>query len=262
MRKTFVIVSVSERWENLNALVKNIRSFRKFDDFDICCCFQDWQGTRGKLDCGDQFAVLLVEPERMGCSGARIHLLKHLAYDVYVNLDDDMTLLDLTDYSAAITKAMEKDTGFVLTNWRKSEKLIEAARPKMANTFVKQILIYQGGGMVYGEKIAKLIRQLPVEKTMFDDVWPMTAYVNGYVNFRFLGSLALHYICSTGGMRSFMRETNPKHSTTGLIDYKPGKRPGEFLIPLDKDILPLAHEMHARNREKRRARGPIMGIKL
>ena len=243
-----MIVSVSDRVEELNNLVESIMKYRKFDGYDLCLCYQDYLGNEDKIKYRERYAKILIEPQKMGCNGARIHLLRNIKYDFYINLDDDMELVDQTDYVAAIKKAAERGTGFVLTNWARSRKILEAKIPKMSDTFVKQTMVYQGGGMVYSERVAKIIRKLPVEKTMFDDIWCISTYINGLDNYRYLGSLALHFICSTGGMRLFMREENPKLAAEEYINYRKGKRPGEWLIPLDSDINDWAKFLHEKRK--------------
>lgn len=246
---TFVIVSVSDRVEELNNLVESIMKYRRFDKYDICLCYQDYLNNADKIKHKDRYAFIDIEPEKMGCNGARVHLLRQIHYNFYINLDDDMELVDQTSYENAITKASEPGTGFVLTNWARSRKLLEAKIPKMVDKFIPQIMVYQGGGMVYSERVANLIRKLPVEKTMFDDIWCITTYVNGLTNYRYQGSLALHFICSTGGMRLFMREEKPKLAAMEYINYHKGKREGEWLIPLDKDVNDWARYLHRKNKE-------------
>ena len=243
MRITFVIVSVSDRVEQLNNLLRTIMKFKKFDSYDICLCFQDYLKNADKIEYKDRYAFIDIVPEKLGCNGARIRLLQQINYDIYINLDDDMELTEFTDYSASIRKALEPGTGFVLTNWARNEKLLQKKIPNMKDKFVAQVMVYQGGGMVYAEKIAKLIRRLPVEKTMFDDIWCITSYINGYMNYRYLGSLALHFVCGTGGMRLFMKEENPKLACEDYINYRHGKN--EWLIPDDSDINDYAKYLHA-----------------
>ena len=251
---SFVIVSVSDRVEQLNELIESIMQFPKYDNYDISLCYQDYLGNADQIKYKDRYANLFICPEKMGCNGARVYLLQRIHYDAYINLDDDMRLVEQTDYIRSIQKALEDDTGFVLTNWARSEALLAEKIPKMQDKFIPQVMVYQGGGMVYSEKIARLIRKLPVEKTMFDDIWCITPYVNGYTNYRYLGSLALHFICSTGGMRLFMREENPKLACPQYINYRKGKRENEWLIPLDSDINDYAKRLHKEAVERRKAK--------
>ena len=249
MKKTFVIVSVSDRVNELNALVESIMAFSKFDEYDLCLCYQDYLKNADQIMHKERYAMILTMPERMGCNGARIHLLKYISYDIYINLDDDMRLVQWTDYNRACQKAMNADVGFVLTNWARSEKILRQKIPKMQDKFIPQIMVYQGGGMVYSNRVADLVRALPVEKTMFDDIWCITTYINGMMNYRYLGSLALHYTCQTGGMQSFMREERPKLACPEFINYRKGKR-DEWLIPMDSDVNDFARFLHEENRER------------
>lgn len=248
---TFVIVSVSDRVNELNSLIESIMRFGKFDDYDINLCFQDYLGNADKIMYRERYANIFIVPEKMGCNGARIYLLRQIEgkYDFYINLDDDMELVEQTNYENAIRKAAEPGTGFVLTNWARSRNILATKIPKMCDKFIPQIMVYQGGGMVYSEKIARLIRALPIEKTMFDDIWCITSYINGYTNYRYQGSLALHFICSSGGMRLFMREENPKLGCEEYVNYRKGKHEGEWHIPLDGDVNKFARFLHERNKK-------------
>lgn len=253
MRKTFVIISVSDRVNELNALMESIIALPQFDSYDACLHYQDYLGNAGEIKHKERYKHIIITPQKMGCNGARVYLLQRISncgYDVYINLDDDMLLVPQTNYDKAIQKALCADVGFVLTNWARSEKLLKEKIPKMQERYIPQTMVYQGGGMIYSEKIAELIRQLPVEKTMFDDVWPITAYVNGYTNYRYLGSLALHFVCRSGGMRLFMQEECPKLACPEYINYRKGKRPNEWLIPMDSDISEFAHFLHMENLKK------------
>jgi hypothetical protein len=249
MKKTFVIVSVSDRVNELNRLIESIMNFSRFNEYDINLLFQDDFKNADQIWYKNRYANIFIEPEKMGCNGARVSLLKRIKYDIYINLDDDILLTPWTNYDLAIEKALQPSTGFVLTNWARTEKLLMAKVPNMKNAFVKQIMVYQGGGMVYSDKIAELIRKnVPIKKTVFDDIWPITAYVNGYTNYRFLGSLAIHRICTKGGMHNFMRaNSNLELSAADYINYTAGKKEGTWLIPMDNAVNSKAHELHKLN---------------
>lgn len=247
MKISFVIVSVSDRVEQLNGLIESIMNQDKFKDYEISLCYQDYLGNQDKIKYRNRYSNIFIVPQKLGCNGARIFLLQKINYDIYINLDDDMLLVNETNYDRAIKKALKNSTGFVLTNWARSEKILENKKPKMCDKFVKQIMIYQGGGMVYSNKIAELIRKLPIEKTRFDDIWCLTAYINGYTNYRYLGSLALHFVCSKGGMRLFMDEEKPKLACENYINYRISKKVGRIHIPLDSDLKEVAHKLHKDN---------------
>ena len=254
MKGTFVIVSVSDRVHQLNILLESIISSASFKELDICLCYQDYLGNQELIKYRSHYATLLIEPKRMGCDGARIHLLNNIQYDYYINLDDDMELIAATNYEQSIKKAFEPGTGFVLTNWARNHATAEVKARKMRKEFVKQILVYQGGGMVYADKIAALIRMLPIKKTTFDNAWALTAYLHGYTNYRYLGSVAVHKICGQGGMKSFMMEESTELTYEEYINYRYGKRrtgtAWDICIPLDGDIKQNAHDKHIMNKKK------------
>lgn len=255
MKKTFVIVSVSDRVDALNRLVDTIMAYERFNSFDICLMFQDVSGVAGKIRNRARYKKIIVESELLGCHGARVLLLRAIkddGYSAYVNLDDDMELCEHTNYDPAIQKCLERGTGFVMTNWARTPELLLKKLP-VRNSFLPQIMLYNGGGMAYSEKVARLIRQLEPVKTAFDCAWPITTYVNGLMNYRYLGSLAVHRVCTTGGMNVFMKNT-PLHVMCGeWLEFLPTKKQdGSCLsvhIPLDKNVKQAAKEKHREMRK-------------
>ncbi len=248
MIKTFIIVSVSDRVQELNALVDSIIALG-FDDYRIALYLQDPEGRAGEIRNRERYSQIIVVPEKEGCHAARVHLLRKVKSDIYINLDDDMLLTKYTRYDGAIAKALERGTGFVLTNWARTEKLLLAKVPKMREAFIPQIMCYQGGGMVYADKIAEIVRRLPAEKFRYDDLWPLSAYINGYTNYAYKGSLAIHMICTKGGMRTFMADENPPYACAQYINYRKIKN-GVFAIGLDSDVNAYARELHKKNLKK------------
>ena len=191
----------------------------------------------------------------LGCHGARVILLRHIVdYDIYINLDDDMLLTEFTSYKESIKKSLEKQTGFVLTNWAKTESLMLKKVPKMKDKFVSQALVYQGGGMVYSEKIAQVMRKLKPIKSTFDTEWSLTSYLLGYTNYRYLGSLAIHMVCGVGGMNEFMKNNPAVKTLEPYVNYRKAKKQNgtgmDLLIPLDSDLTQLAKDTHKQNRFK------------
>ncbi len=251
-RKAFVIVTVSSRVDSLNRLLETIEQHVwDYDDWDICVYMQDNLNVADRIDT-NRVTKLFVTDKLVGCNAARIALLKRIQYDIYCNLDDDIELTEYTHYDEVIRKCLEYDTGFVLTNWARTEKLLNEKVPNMSDTFVKQAMIYQGGGMMYRDEIASLVRRLPETSTVFDEGWPLTAYINGYTNYRYLGSLAIHRVCTKGGMNEWYKSVDysklpnlfPKY-----INYEQSER-GEWHIPLDRNLTPLAKQMHKANAAK------------
>ena len=255
MKKTFVIISISDRVKELNDLINSIKQFRKFDDYDINLLFQDNKDNLHLIENKDRYSNIIVKKELLGCHGARVILLRHIVdYDIYINLDDDMLLTEFTSYKESIKKSLEKQTGFVLTNWAKTESLMLKKVPKMKDKFVSQALVYQGGGMVYSEKIAQVMRKLKPIKSTFDTEWSLTSYLLGYTNYRYLGSLAIHMVCGVGGMNEFMKNNPAVKTLEPYVNYRKAKKQNgtgmDLLIPLDSDLTQLAKDTHKQNRFK------------
>lgn len=248
MRKLFIIVSVSDRVEQLNNLVDSIIE-NKFDDYGIALYLQDPENRAGEIRNGWRYSYIFTTDKKEGCHAARVHLLRRVKADVYINLDDDMLLTRYTRYDGAIAKAFERGTGFVLTNWARTEKQMLDKVPKMREKFIPQIMCYQGGGMVYTDKIAELMRGLPAEPFRYDDLWSLTSYINGYTNYAYKGSLAIHMVCTKGGMKTWMAEAEPPYACARFINYRKIKN-GVYAIGLDSDVNEYARELHKKNLKK------------
>jgi hypothetical protein len=255
VKTTFVIITVSERVADLNKLLDSIVTQPRFDAIDINILYQGVAEGVPLIRRRDRITNLFVYPDRLGCHGARVELLNRIRYEAYINLDDDMELTEHTFYARALAKAAEPSTGFVLTNWARTRKLMDAKVPKMKDVFVKQALVYQGGGMAYTDEVADLMRALPSIPLTFDTVWPLTAYVNGFTNYRYLGSLAVHHVCTRGGMNTFMASNPPQTLMDDYVTYRRGKRCTgtgmDLLIPMDSDLTPKAREAHRQARVQR-----------
>lgn len=259
MTKTFIIVSVSDRVAQLNALLYSIRSQRQFDGFEVCVLYQDYLHNHNKID-RHMIDHLYVFANRLGCNCARILLLRKLHsegydYDIYCNLDDDMTLMPKTNYDAPIKKLMnDPECGFILTNWARTEALYEKKVAVMEDKFVPQVFVYQGGGMLYRHDVANHMRKLPLKETVFDEGWALTAYLYGYKNYRYLGSVAVHAICTKGGMAQWYKDVD--YSKLSLlydnyINYRKTKDGVRYHIPMDSDLTEAARMQHQAFNQKR-----------
>lgn len=179
----------------------------------------EWQ-RRLELPEGVKVGHLMWSEFGKGCHWARVELLCHAPrYSTYVNVDDDVELTEHTHWEPAIAKAQRPGVGFVLTNWARTPALMLKKVPKMEDKFLPQVMVYQGGGMAYTDAVAELMRQLPQVHARYDDLWPLTAYLAGYRNFRYMGSLAVHRIMVKGGMNAYMRATPRVLLAGDWIDY-------------------------------------------
>jgi hypothetical protein len=258
MKVTFVIISVSDRVDQLNLLIQSIRRYSKFDSYDLSILFQDYMGNSDQISKTYGIDNMFIYPERLGCHGARIELLRRIKgkdYDYFINLDDDMEVTEQTNYQPCIEKCKDPRTGFILTNWARNRKLHDQKIPKMKEVFLKQIMVYNGGGQVYGKALASIMASMEIVKATFDNAWALTAYLQGYQNYAYKGSLAIHRICTSGGMRSFMENEEHELTYENLINYKTVKNPRgkgrDICIPMDSDLKPIVRLIHKQNRIKK-----------
>ena len=197
----------------------------------------------------------MFSPDGLGCHAARVLALREIAGEgSYINVDDDVYLLPQTNWKPAITKAAQPGVGFVLTNWVRHPNLLEKRIPLMEDTFVAQAMVYQGGGMAYGEDVATLMRGLDPVPARYDDIWPLTAYLAGYRNYRYLGSQAVHTIMGKGGMNAYMHAEPRPLLCQRWINYRhlPGQPVGrDYSIPMDSDLKPSAKAAHKQARADR-----------
>lgn len=244
-----VMVTVSNRVHELNGFLASMAEHEP--GRDVFIHIQDTDNRAGEIEVPAEIKHhLLVTPKPLGCHAARVVALKEmkgLGYDTYVNVDDDVQLIEQTNWQPAIDKAQQDGVGFVLTNWVRHPNLLAAAIERMEDKFYRQIMVYQGGGMAYGEDVAELMRDLPVVDARYDDIWPLTAYLEGYRSFRYQGSLAVHRIMTKGGMNTYMRSEPRELLCWDWIDYKflPGQPVGsDYSIPMDADLRPNAKQRH------------------
>lgn len=254
MSTAVVMVTVSERVEALNRF---LRSLAQHEPGRQVLLHMQGDNRLDEIEwpSASMSAFTMHSPERMGCHAARVRLLQDApVFDNYVNVDDDVVLTEHTHWQPAIEKAREPGVGFVLTNWVKAESMLPKAVKIMADEFLPQVFVYQGGGMAYTEEVARLMRQLSPVPARYDDIWPLTTYLNGYRNYRYRGSLAIHKIMGRGGMQAYMRAEPRPLLCWDWVDYKliVGAKVGsDYHIPVDKDLRPAARAQHAAARAER-----------
>lgn len=253
---TFIIASVETRVDELNGLVDSIIADHRLDNVDINLFLQDKVGgAYEKIKNKDRYAHIFCCNEWIGVHNARIRLLRQVydEYDVFINMDDDMLVGAKTDYSRAIELCQREDVGFVITAWARYEKALEKAQP--SNKLRKQICCYQGGGMLYSKKIAKLIMDFGEFKTGHD-MWSLLAYVKGYDNYYDYSSYTLHKVCHSGGLSVWHgMMDNSDLMLSNYVNLRKPKNPKgnghDILIPLDSDVNQVARMEHKLNRQKR-----------
>jgi hypothetical protein len=257
MGTAVVMVTVASRVQMLNGFLATLAEFEPGRDV-LIHVQGDYAAWREQLVMprGLEWAVMS-SPEPLGCHAARVMLLQQdmaQGFDHYVNVDDDVYLLPQTHWQPAIDKTNEPGVGFVLTNWVRHPNMLAKRIETMEDKFYKQVMVYQGGGMAYTDEVADLMRALPTVHARYDDLWPLTVYLNGYQSYRYQGSLAVHTIMGKGGMNTYMRSEPRPLLCWEWINYKPlyGQPVGsDYSIPMDRELRPNAKAAHKAARARR-----------
>ena len=255
MRKTFIIASTGDRVDGLSSLIISLTPFlNEWKLFVICQCYSEEDAmTVKKLVRGNGKVVFL--SEMIGPHSAKMIALNNAESDVWCSLDDDMVALPETDYNKiADILAERKDIGFISGNWARTAK--QASTKAIDNALIKQKLVYTGGGLLFRDDVAEIIRNIPNEKYLFDDcLWSMYAYINGYDNYRYTGSIAIHKICTVGGRKTWLKKQRNGRvlPPSEYLVARPCNDLDGYYICIDSDLTETAKQLHDKNRELRSA---------
>jgi len=258
MKKSFLICSLVGRMEDVLALIS---SLEKYHDWYLYLVLQKYPA--------DEIQIINMHCQKV--FPARSHILKtdmmtgpHLARcialdlaksDVWCILDDDMLAVDgFTNYDLMADIVFKnKHIGLLSSNWRKTQGMLN--KVKLQDSLIKQPIVYTGGGMMLRQDVANIIRNIPRTQYLFDNpLWSIYAYVNGFENYRWLGSAAIHRICAKGGRRKWIAEsdTSKKLPPKEWIRTRKGKSKqgfDEYLICDSNDVTDEAKRLHEINKK-------------
>lgn len=250
LKKTFIIATTGDRAESLFRLLDSLLPWF-MRGWEAVVVAQKY--SKDAIAEIWKYPGVRVEPFNtlIGAHSAKVWALTVAKSDIWCSLDDDMEAIPgLTDFDKmAELICYNPSYGFISGNWAKTEK---QARAKGAGGgLVKQKLVYTGGGLVFCDDVAEIIRGIPNEQYYFDDcLWAVCAYIHGYDNYRFRGSILVHRICTGGGRKTWKKENKatkvfpPKE----LLTVRYGKKLP--LICMDKDVTEYADELHRKEATK------------
>lgn len=179
---------------------------------------------------------VVVYENEIGPSLARRRMLAENESDVWCVVDDDMVLTEGTRWGPAAAKCLEEGVGLVSCNWVRSRKSTKKSR----DIFVKQPIVFTGGGMIFCNRVKSIILDEPATPWRYDNpAWSVACYLRGLENFRFLGSVCVHRICSAGGRKTYVDSLDTVAPDGRWFNYRPGH------IPLSSDLTKQAREHHA-----------------
>lgn len=196
-------------------------------------------------------SMLIWCDEKIGMHNAKriaLQEIDSIASDyVVASIDDDMKFLPITNFDAMAELARRKGVGIVSGNWVRSEKMLMSK--KIKPEIVKQHIVYTAGGMIFDSVIARKIIELGKKDYWCDNTeWSLASYLNGYQNMRYLGSLAIHRILSSGGRKSWVSSSNIKLPDPEYISLKRDAK-GGYHIPSGSELTSYAKSVHLNKRK-------------
>jgi hypothetical protein len=237
-----------------------LNSLKYLEGWDLLLCTQaytkeDWS----LLKRSPQFhriTDILEYPERRFPYPTRIEMYRkwYGQYDVWCSMDDDMELLSTVNYQPMLDKCLEPGVGVISGNWVKHESFLKRIGP--AEEWIEKPLVNMAGGQIFSTKIIDILLESDVKPYLFCDIEvALKAYVKGYTNYRYRGSLIIHRIMAKAGLSRTFREfvmelPNPKYcrvrptQETICIDGIPANN---WHMPIDNDVTALARLSHKNN---------------
>lgn len=258
MKKTFLICSLGGRLQNL---MKLISSLSGYESWHIVLVLQKYPQTDQAIVSEhlrrlfpDRHSIIVTD-EMTGPHLARCMALDKFVSDIWCILDDDMFAVDgYTHYDNMADILMQnKHIGILSSNWRKTIGMLE--KVSLSEKMQKQNIVYTGGGMMLRQDVANIIKAIPRTQYLFDNpLWSIYSYVSGYENYRYMGSAAVHEICTKGGRRKWIKESDKVKSLPPCEWIRTRKGKGEkggfdeYLICDSGDITEKAHQLHKENK--------------
>ena len=173
----------------------------------------------------------------------------------WMSIDDDMEFVVETDYMTPMEKCQEEGVGLVSCNWVQTEKMLPKKIAKMAKEYKLQKIVYTGGGLVYSKAVADILVTLPLLPYVTDNaLWSAVVYSKGYLNMRYMGSLAIHRILSAGGRKAYLKTVDSVFPVPEFLTMRPcvdqyyDCPTSNCYIPDSGDLTELAHKTHKENR--------------
>jgi hypothetical protein len=254
MDKYLLLATVQDR---IDSVLVTLESAAKFlPDWKVVMVVQEYESEDFTRISYKYNPKIIAIDGRVGPHTAKVaglELIDSLQKSKYVvcSIDDDMEFVEQTNLTKAVGRCLRPGVGLVSTGWVRAESLLSSR--KIVDSFVKQPIVYTGGGLLFNSSVAKLILGMP-NKAYFDDntEWSLYLYIRGFVNYRYRGSLTIHRICGKGGRRAWIKDDPSVIPDTRYIKMHPSKMEAEkYLIGVSKDLTKEAHNLHKANREAR-----------
>lgn len=251
-RVAFLLATVSDRFEMAQTFLRTVREYRP--DWPVFVVAQEYTAAQRHIGTGGVRARYI--DQRLGMHAAKslglLWMMEHFRGQPYAtcSVDDDMELIPQTKYDPIVEWCQRPGVGLVSAGWAPHET--RASAWPLVDTFVKQPIVYTGGGLFFNHHVAALLlNRLPPTAAFWSDntEWSLATYLAGYENYRYRGSLTIHRVCRTGGRKAWIKAGTRQLPDPRYLTMRPEKnRPGEYCIGASSDLTPLAHATHAANK--------------
>lgn len=258
VRKVILVATVVRRAEMFHTFLRSVRQF--LPRWELVVVAQEFSdGDEAIIRALAPAATIIRLPQRIGPHMAKMKGLRHILATpgevVICNADDDIEFLPQTNLAPCVSRVLDPTVGFVSAGWVAREAWLAKRTPVEA--WVRQPIVYTGGGMLMARKTAELVAALPNVDYLDDNTeWSLAAYLAGYENFRYRGSLAIHRIGSGNGLIEWANEGVRKIPDTRYLRLKPGNpnRLNKYLIGSSEDLTEEAKALHRKRAAELRAK--------
>lgn len=256
VQKYVLLATVKDRLPMMSTCMSSIRKY--LSDWTPVVVAQEYSDkdasyVKSQLPNG----VVIVLDKRCGPHNAKLVGLRYIhgqGEDNFIvcSIDDDMEFIEQTNLQPCVDKVQEQETGFVSAGWVKHENHL--GRWDLVSEFIKQPIVYTGGGMVFDRKTAEIVLRIPDGDYFCDNSeWSLAVYLQGFTNYRYRGSLTIHRICRTGGRKGWVGLGKKKVPDQRYLQIKQGKQTNSmnnFLVGSSSDLTEEAHSIHKENERK------------
>ena len=261
IEKMFLIPTVGNRISELQKMLLSMQRYKKGWKFVIIA--QAYSNSE-KMELSDFVKTIGLDADivflkdGVGPARARRVAISSFDADAWIGLDDDMIITPETDYNKMVDIIMDrKDIGLLSSNWARTAELVKERGTK--EKLVKQPIVYTGGGLAFRRDFVEMfLEKSPDELWLFDNIaWSLTSYLNGYENYRYLGSICVHKACTKGGRREWVYQGSRVLPDKAFINVRPASNNKRELelgncwhICDSSDLTEKAKQIHKEAKER------------
>lgn len=261
MKKLFLLPTV--RYDLMKKLVDSWKACPLLADWKWAVTFQEYTHVqRGRIAevLGDALVYERGYDFRASPYLTRSEIYKHVRseFEVFCSIDDDMQFIpQKTDFAKAVEKCLLPDVGVVSCNWVRFDTPALWARVRQEEKFLKQPLVNMSGGMVYSGKVIDAVFQYPLKPYIFCDIQlALVSYLQGYENYRYLGSVLVHSVMVKDGLKKLYAQRDMDIPDERFLGVIPASSPtykgttNNWYMPKSSQLTLEAHIVHELNKEK------------